>query len=192
MLRNAHRMALALAAGALPAADQGRVDLAAAPRRALVTTLQLAIVTATLAPVLVVTQPFLPVGPAAALAALVLVGLGVSFWRGAANLHGHVRAGAQVIVEALSQHARGPAPDETDALTQLREVLPGLGEPVAVTLGEAVRRAGADPLGAQPARRDRRHGAGHLARGGRRHGAERQRGAARGGRAGGRGDRGGD
>jgi len=136
VLRNARRMALALAAGALPAAGQGRADLAAAPRRALVTTLQLAIVTITLVPVLVVTQPFLPVGPAAALVALVIAGLGVAFWRGAANLHGHVRAGAQVMVEALSHHARGPAPEEADTLTQLREVLPGLGEPVAVTLGE--------------------------------------------------------
>ncbi len=135
-LRNARRMGFALAAGALPAALQGRADLAEAPRRALVTTLQLGAVVLTLVPILVVTQPFLPVAPVAAVVVAILLALGVSFWRGATGLQGHVRAGAEVIVEALARHARGPEDGGADALAHFRELMPGLGEPVAVPLDE--------------------------------------------------------
>jgi CPA2 family monovalent cation:H+ antiporter-2 len=134
ILRNARRLGVVLASGALPAAGQGGPDLAAAPRRALVTTLQLGVVVLTIVPILVVTQPFLPWMPVLGLVGVILVVLGVAFWRGATNLQGHVRAGAQVIVEVLASHARGPARQEADVLAQLRQVLPGLGEPVALRL----------------------------------------------------------
>ncbi|MCM2334597.1 MAG: cation:proton antiporter, partial [Anaeromyxobacteraceae bacterium] len=134
ILRNARRLGVALAGAALPARGQGGPDLAAAPRRALVTTLQLAVVVVTLVPVLVVTQPFLPWVPVLGLVGVVVVALGVSFWRGATNLQGHVRAGAQVIVEVLASQSRSPAHDEAHAMASLREVLPGLGEPVAIRL----------------------------------------------------------
>jgi CPA2 family monovalent cation:H+ antiporter-2 len=88
----------------------------------------------TAAPVLAVTQPFLPGVPGAALLLAIAVALGVAAWRGAADLQGHVRAGAQVIVEALGRHSRGGAAPEADVLARMREVLPGLGEPVAVAL----------------------------------------------------------
>jgi len=133
ILRNGRRLGELLAAAALPEPGAGQLDLAAAPRRALVRTIHLGAVALAGLPILVVTQPFVPGGAGAAVLAIPLLALGVAAWRGAANLHGHVRAGAQVIVEALAHQARGPErPD--DALAHLREVLPGLGEPTALRL----------------------------------------------------------
>jgi CPA2 family monovalent cation:H+ antiporter-2 len=66
--------------------------------------------------------------------AVAILVLGGAFWRSAANLQGHVRAGAQVIVEALARQA-GPghthAGSGGDALGAFRAMFPGLGEPVA-------------------------------------------------------------
>jgi CPA2 family monovalent cation:H+ antiporter-2 len=138
LVRNARRMGETLSAAALPETAEARPDLAAAPRRALVLTVQLATVLLTGVPVLAVTQPFLPGASGPAVLASVLVALGVGFWRGAANLHGHVRAGAQVIVEALAhqagghEHAAEHAP--RDVLAQVHALLPGIGDPVAVKL----------------------------------------------------------
>ncbi len=134
VLRNGRRMGEVLAAAALPEPTERQVDLAAAPRRALVLTLQFATVSLTGLPILAVTQPFVPGGAGAVVLAVPLVALGVAVWRGAANLQGHVRAGAQVIVEALARHAEGPEQTHQDALAPLRQLLPGLGEPVAVRL----------------------------------------------------------
>jgi CPA2 family monovalent cation:H+ antiporter-2 len=146
VLRNSRRMGLTLAASALPAAAPGQTDLAAAPRRALVVMLQLGAVLITSLPILAVTQPFLSGAPGLAILAVLLAVLGISFWRSVTNLQGHVRAGAQVIVDNLAQQARGdrqapaaphpqqPPPHPDDALQQLRALLPGLGEPVAFQL----------------------------------------------------------
>jgi CPA2 family monovalent cation:H+ antiporter-2 len=135
IVRAAQRLGAALAQAALPVARDGAVDLAAAPRRSLVRTLQIAVLAFAGLPLVAVTQPFLP-GPqgALALAALFLLS-GVAFWRSAANLEGHVRAGAQVIAEALLRRAgRGAPPPDAHALDEVRRILPGLGEPVAVRL----------------------------------------------------------
>jgi CPA2 family monovalent cation:H+ antiporter-2 len=135
LVRVARRLGLSLAERALPAAREGRADLAAAPRRTLVVTLQLAIVLLTGLPLLALTQPFLGGALAPALFALLLAALGVSFWRGAADLHGHVRAGAQTIVEALVAQSRTKAAaPPPDSLSQVSELLPGLGEPTPVRL----------------------------------------------------------
>ncbi|WP_242393646.1 cation:proton antiporter [Anaeromyxobacter oryzisoli] len=135
LLRNARGLGLALAAGALPEAAAGRPDLAAAPRRALVATVQLGATVLVLVPIVALTQPFLPGAPGAAVLAAAIVVLGIAFWRSAANLQGHVRAGAQVIVEALAkQGAAGAAGPGEDALGPFRAMFPGLGEPVVVRL----------------------------------------------------------
>ena len=75
-------------------------------------------------PLLALTQPFLPgVSGAAVLALLVLV-LGVAFWRSATNLQGHVRAGAEVILEALAAQSRPrPLPTAGDSLEQIGRTL---------------------------------------------------------------------
>jgi CPA2 family monovalent cation:H+ antiporter-2 len=142
VLRNGRRLGEVLAATAMPELANGKVDLAAAPRRALMRTLQFATVSLTSLPILAVTQPFVPGGAGAAVLAVPLVALGVAVWRGATNLHGHVRAGAQLIVEALARHAQGPETRHEDPLAHLRAVLPGLGEPVAVRLEEGCGAVG--------------------------------------------------
>jgi CPA2 family monovalent cation:H+ antiporter-2 len=142
IMRTARRLGVTLATSALPEAEAGTVDLADAPRRALVVTLQVAVLLPVLLPVLAFTQPFLA-GPQLALLLAGLLGvLAVGFWRSATNLQGHVRAGARMIADALAAQARrGAAPDE-GALTPMREFLPGLGEPTLVRIPERSAAAG--------------------------------------------------
>jgi CPA2 family monovalent cation:H+ antiporter-2 len=140
LVRNGRRLGLALASTALPEVAAGRPDLAAAPRRALLAIVQLGATVLVLLPVVAVTQPFLPGVPGAVLLVAVIVVLGFGFWRSAAELQGHVRAGAQVIVEALAKQAApdGRAHPQTgaDALAGIRAMFPGIGEPTAVRLRE--------------------------------------------------------
>lgn len=143
LLRNARRLGLALAAAALPPGPAGAPDLALAPRGVLVATVQLGATLLVLLPIVALTQPFLSGAPGAAVLATAVAVLGVAFWRSAANLQGHVRAGAQVIVEALAhQGAAGTRAVHADALSGFRAMFPGLGEPVAVRL-----RAGSPAAG---------------------------------------------
>jgi CPA2 family monovalent cation:H+ antiporter-2 len=137
IIRITHRLGLVLARIALPAAPDGTLDLAAAPRRALVVTLQLAVICLVGLPMLALTQPFLPGWAAALSLGAVMVILALVLWRRATNLHGHVKAGAEMIVEALVTQARKPAaaPDE-QALEQIERLLPGLGELVPVQLDD--------------------------------------------------------
>jgi len=59
--------------------------------------------------------------------AVLMVGLSVAFWRSATNLQGHVRAGAEVVLEALAAQSRSrPTPTATDTLEQVHKLLPGL------------------------------------------------------------------
>ncbi len=130
IVRVARRLGNTLAHLAFPAERTG-VDLAAAPRRALAIGLELAVLLLAGVPVVAVTQPFVHGFRAAELLLLVLVVFGVTMWRAAGNVEGHVRAGAEVIVEALTKR--------TDAATR-REAIPlaavfaGLGDPVAIEL----------------------------------------------------------
>jgi CPA2 family monovalent cation:H+ antiporter-2 len=88
-----------------------------------------------------VTQPLLGGLYGAIAFGILLVVLGVGFWRGATDLQGHVRAGAQAIVEVLlTQAHRGgaativPAEVEVDPLRGFPQVLPGLGDPTPLWL----------------------------------------------------------
>jgi CPA2 family monovalent cation:H+ antiporter-2 len=146
LILNARRLGLALASTALPEVAAGRPDLAASPRRVLLALVQLGATVLVLLPVIALTQPFLPGVPGAAVLVVVIVVLGFGFWRSAADLQGHVRAGAQVIVEALAKqgtagndaHPATPA----DALAGFRAMFPGLGDPVALRLREGSPAAG--------------------------------------------------
>ncbi|ATB31353.1 cation:proton antiporter [Melittangium boletus] len=136
VVRQARSLGTLLSETAFPAAA-GRLDRAAAPRRALVVTLQLASVLAVGAPLVAITQPFVPGFLGAALLLVLLAALGVGFWRSATNLQGHVRAGSQVIVEALRAQSRvKPEAHEPhgNSLGTLHAILPGLGEPTPVRL----------------------------------------------------------
>ena len=166
LLRTARALGQVIAQRALPAPARG-VDLGAAPRRAFLVTWQLVMVTMVGVPLVALSQPFLPphVGPAIFLSALVVAG--IAFWRGATNLQGHTRAGAEVIVAALARQmaGRGVEPDEpaahrrrasdasgTQALAEAPEtvrtlagiydLIPGLGRPVSVEIQAADYAAG--------------------------------------------------
>jgi CPA2 family monovalent cation:H+ antiporter-2 len=137
MIRSARFLGLSLALRALPAAVEGKVDLALAPRRALVVTLQLAIILLVGIPLLAVTQPFVPPLRSAGVVLAVLAVLGIGFWRSATNLEGHARAGAELIVAALAQQMAKDTPSGDTAgreLDHVHQVLPGLGEPKLVRL----------------------------------------------------------
>ena len=64
-----------------------------------------------------------------------LAALVVAVWRSAANLESHVQAGSQAVVEALRSFAYAGRTGETQRINEIRSLLHGLGEPVAVRLG---------------------------------------------------------
>lgn len=135
--RTARAIAMALARTALP--STGAVDRADAPRRALVVTLEISILLLTALPVLAITQPFVPPFRGALLLGAVLGLLAITAWRSARNLEGHIRAGAEILVEAV----RSALPPEqgtaemmiptmegaADRFTTATHMLPGLGVP---------------------------------------------------------------
>jgi CPA2 family monovalent cation:H+ antiporter-2 len=123
-----------LADGAFPHKGKG-ADLADAPRRALRATLELAMLFAAGAPLVALTQPFLPTSFPFGVALIVGVALlALPFWRSATNLQGHVRAGTQAILETLVAQSRsGQA--ASSHLEDLRAMLPGLGEPTTIPIG---------------------------------------------------------
>jgi CPA2 family monovalent cation:H+ antiporter-2 len=148
LFRTVRALGLTLARIALPPRQDRRVDLAAAPRRALAVTLQLAIVTIVGLPLLAVAQPFLPPAQGPVILLVVLTVLALAFWRRATDLHEHTRAGAEAIV-ALLREQMAPAvaaghDDRThpEALARAREALPGLGEPALVRVGDSDFGAG--------------------------------------------------
>ena len=131
IVRVARTLGARLAEAALPATEKGKVDLAAAPRRALVVTLQLAVLLLVGVPMLALTQPFVPPLYGITLLVLVLGLLGISFWRGATNLQEHVQAGVQVIIEALGRQS-GKAKEPS--LEQVHPLVLGLGPVTPVRL----------------------------------------------------------
>lgn len=140
MVTSARRVAVLLAEAAMPKGTKG-MDPALAPRGVLVNVLQIASVVVLGLPLLVITQPFLSVWPAAGGLALLLLLLTVGFFRSARNLQGHARAGAELIVDVLSR--QGVDKDE-HSMEVVQEMLPGMGTIVpfqVVSSSTAVGRA---------------------------------------------------
>ena len=100
----------------MPSCEQ--TDLAAAPRRLLVVTLQLAIVLLVGIPLVAITQPFVPTLRGAAVLVVLLALLAIAFWRNATNLQGHTRAAAQAIVQAIGRQTRKGRAMEADAASK--------------------------------------------------------------------------
>lgn len=121
VLRCARRLALMLAAEIIPVHRDGHVDLGTAPRRVLVLVFELAAILAIGLPLAALLQPFVPAGGVVLL--VVVLVLTYLAWRSVTNLHGHVRAGSELIVEALVTARRAPA--EAPTLDQVEEMLPG-------------------------------------------------------------------
>jgi monovalent cation:H+ antiporter-2, CPA2 family len=135
IFRVVQRLGYALAETALPKGREGKVDLAAAPRKSLVVTLQMALVALVGTPLVALTQPFLPGSQGVFVLLALSAALAVAFWRSATNLQGHVSAGAEIILEVLAaQTKKDHAPPDEHALDQVCMLLPGLGEPVPVQL----------------------------------------------------------
>ncbi len=121
----ARSVASFVAEDALPDPGERRLDLAFAPRRALRIGLESGIALVVLLLVLALTQPFLPSLPSVGLLLLALVLIAAVIWRSAASLQGHVRAGAEVVVEMLARQTRAEVPHD---LEPVRAMLPGLGD----------------------------------------------------------------
>jgi len=137
VMRTSATLGRLLAERAFPDPEPGRLDPAAAPRRAMVVTIQLAVVAAVGIVLVAVTQPLLPGPYGVAVFAVLVAALSIRFWRDASNLSGHTRAGAQVIVAALTRQTSAPAESTQDALTRAYRLVPGLGSPVPMKLEDA-------------------------------------------------------
>ncbi len=102
MLTSTGRLAMQFASEVVPGGGAEGLDLGRAPRRLLAVTLQLAGLLLAGLPLVALTTPFLPGATAVLVLAVALAVLGLAFWRRARDLHGHVRASAHVILEALA------------------------------------------------------------------------------------------
>jgi CPA2 family monovalent cation:H+ antiporter-2 len=134
LITSARALGNHLARRAFADTQAGKVDPAAAPRRALVILVQLAVVIAIGVPVVAITQPFLPTNQGIFVFALLTLLLLLTLWRNAANLQGHARAGAQIIASALANQMASVdgGAVEGKLLEDVNAILPGLGEPVAI------------------------------------------------------------
>ncbi len=130
IVRAVRALGVEIAATALPRRE-GEADLAAAPRRALVLMLQLALLAMIAVPLLALTEPLISPLVGGGMLAVGLVVLGVSFWRSAENLQEHVRAVAAVVAEALGRQAGGSEPPTLD---QVQALVPGMGDLTPVGL----------------------------------------------------------
>jgi len=109
---------------AIPAPRPGRVDNGRAPRRMLSVAVQLAGILVTGGPIIIVTQPFLPPLSGLVVLALVLLLIGIIFWRRATDLFGHFQAGAELVVATLAKQLQA----EHVEVDSVRHMLPGLGD----------------------------------------------------------------
>jgi K+:H+ antiporter len=134
IVRVARKLGLVLAESALPPAPAVGPDPAAVPRRALAVSFQLVAVLVVGLPLLAITQPFTGgLGTPVGLAVVVIV-LGFVLWRSATSLEGQVRAGAQLVVDALATQTLETPAGTGDDLSPLGDLLRGLGEPTAVRI----------------------------------------------------------
>jgi monovalent cation:H+ antiporter-2, CPA2 family len=129
LMRAVRRLGQTLALLVLPAVEPGRLDMAAAPRHSFVVTLQVVTAILVALPLLLLTLAFLPWTVGLIVFAGLLAILGVAFWRSASNLDEHVKAGAQLVAEALVGQAAPP-----ERLEKVESMLPGLGTLTSVRL----------------------------------------------------------
>lgn len=139
----ARHLAGELATRALPS-PKGRLDLARAPRRALTATFHLGLTSLALLVPFLLLQPLLPrYSTALIFVSLALLLLG-TVWQATRDLEGHARAGAEVIATALVQelNRNTEAHDLNRTMERMVVMLPGLGEPVLMTVGKGCRLDG--------------------------------------------------
>jgi CPA2 family monovalent cation:H+ antiporter-2 len=143
LVRSTHLLGLSIAVQALPMPEERKVDMARAPRRALEVTLQFGLLFAVVALLVAVTQPFAPRIPGIAVILAAGIILVLAIWRSAKNLQGHAVAAGEVIAAALARRlAEGAQADVDAAMQKMQDMLPGLGEPVAMTVAAESTAAG--------------------------------------------------
>src|SRR5262249_24093384 len=143
IVRLSGALARALAERALPRLEQRRLDLAAAPRRALAITLQVTSLLGVGVPVVAITQPFLPGGPLAALLAVARAGAAGGIAGGGGGRGAPARAGGGGGGGARGAKPGGGGGGGRRERADIQGVLPGTGEPVPFRLAAsspAVRR----------------------------------------------------
>jgi CPA2 family monovalent cation:H+ antiporter-2 len=131
IVRSAHRLSEILAKRALPPPPNHALDLGAAPRRTLIAAIQLAIIVIVGLPLLLITEPFLPDLPDFAVWAGLAAVMAIVFWRSVAGFQGHLRAGAEMIVEALAAQSRAHS---RLSLSNVEQLFPGVGRLVPIRL----------------------------------------------------------
>jgi CPA2 family monovalent cation:H+ antiporter-2 len=135
LVRVARYLGFELTARVFPAVAREQADLAAAPRRLLLVTLQLAIVLAIGIPLVALTQPFLPPFRGAAVLLFVTALLAFTFWRSATNMQGHTRASAQALADTIARQVRvGHETSIEHSLDDANRILAGLGSPTPVEI----------------------------------------------------------
>ncbi len=140
--RLARQLGLVLALRALPVVDGAAPDLATAPRRALLLTIQLGIVLLIGLPLLAVTQPFLGGVYAPLLFAALLLALGVSLWREPRSCTAMFapaprrswRRSSLKRARVGANRLRLGASRNKIPLAQVRTLLPGMGDPTLLEL----------------------------------------------------------
>jgi CPA2 family monovalent cation:H+ antiporter-2 len=139
VVRGARSLGSVLAGMSMPEVAAGRMDAGASPRRALTAGLQFAALLIVALPVLTLAEPFLPGFTSLGILALLLLMMVSVIWRRTADLEGHLRAGAEVILEALRRNLY----EETQRMDDLTELLPGLGDLTRIAIGEKSPSKGA-------------------------------------------------
>jgi CPA2 family monovalent cation:H+ antiporter-2 len=128
--RGAVRMAWLLATAVIPGAQSGH-DLGRSPRRALLLTLELAIVITLGLPIAAVTQPLIPGGGIAVLGIIVI--LAIVTRRSIDDFEKHVHAGSALILEVLARQSTEKSQPE---LSEVQTVLPGFQSVTPIALGD--------------------------------------------------------
>jgi CPA2 family monovalent cation:H+ antiporter-2 len=136
VLRTTQRFAQLIGEVAVPRTKEDEVDLGRQPRVVLEAAVHLVGILIVGSTLIAITQPFLPGYTAVVVFLIAVAVLAIAFWRTVAGLHGHVRAAAQAVIEALAAQtgahaAHGPA---VDPLEQARSLFPGLGAPIRFEL----------------------------------------------------------
>jgi CPA2 family monovalent cation:H+ antiporter-2 len=137
VLRTTQRFARLIGEVAMPRTEDDRVDLGRQPRVVLEAAVRLVGILIVGSALIAITQPFLPGYTAVIVLLIAVVVLAIWFWRTAAGLHGHVRAAAQAVIEALAAQSsarEAPEASAVDPLVQARSLFPGLGAPVRFEL----------------------------------------------------------
>jgi CPA2 family monovalent cation:H+ antiporter-2 len=138
LTRVTRAMARTVANLAFPPLPPNRVDIARTPRNAFINTLQIVNLLVIGLALMAVTQPFLSPLQTTVVMTLLLLTLGVGFWRSTHQLEEHVRAGSLALVELLAKASSGKSSrhhEPGQPLEPFHHLFPGLGDPVQIEIG---------------------------------------------------------